>query len=297
MSVLDRSTVVLISLLCLALPGAAAAQGAGDAHFRDGRAALMKDRAGDAIKSFERAIAADDDVAEYHYWLGTALGVEAQRAGRLKQARLGKRAKDEFERAVRLDPRHVAARQGLVQFYTLAPGFMGGSDDKARAQAAEIARLSPFHGHLAHGIIAERSKDDAGAKRSYEAAIAASPDSAGGYIALGLLHQRAQRWDEAFESYDRLLRARPSETMVLYHIGRASALSGRHLDRGQQALERFIASPPTDATAYNVSRAHQRLATIHERRGNSELARQQYEMAVKVDGHNEEAKKALKRLD
>jgi tetratricopeptide (TPR) repeat protein len=295
MSVLDRSTVVLISLLCFAPPSTAAAQSAADTHFREGRTALMKDRAGDAIKAFERAIAADGTIAEYHYWLGTALGVEAQRAGRLKQARLGKRAKDEFERAVRLDPRHVPARQGLVQFYTLAPGFMGGSDDKARAQAAEIARLSPYHGHLAHGIIAERAKDDAGAKRAYDAAITAAPDSAGGYIALGLLHQRSQRWDDAFESYDRLLRARPSETMVLYHVGRAAALSGKRLDRGQQALERFIASPPKEATAYNISRAHQRLATIHEHRGNSELARQQYEMAVKVDGHNEEAKKALRK--
>jgi tetratricopeptide (TPR) repeat protein len=296
MSSFDRSTVVLLSLLCFGLPAAAVAQGAGDAHYREGRAALMKDHAGDAIKSFERAIAADGNIAEYHYWLGTALGVEAQRAGRLKQARLGKRAKDEFERAVRLDPRHVPARQGLVQFYTLAPGFMGGSDDKARAQAAEIARLSPFHGHLAYGIIAERAKDDAAAKRAYDAAIAAAPDSAGGYIALGLLHQRGERWDAAFESYDRLLRARPSETMVLYHVGRAAALSGQHLERGQQALERFIASPPKDATAYNISRAHQRLAAIHERRGNAALARQQYEMAVKVDGHNEEAKKALKKL-
>jgi len=291
-----RRIVSVLTLVLLALAPPALAQGAGDAALREGRAALLQDRVGEAVASFERAIAADGSVAEYHYWLGTALGVEAQRAGRLKQASLARRARDEFERAVRLDPRHVGARLGLVQFYTLAPGIIGGSTSKARAQAAEIASISPFHGHLAHGMIAERGKDDASAQRAYENAIAASPDSAAGYLALGLLHQRAQRWDEAFATYERLQRARPGDTAVLYHIGRAAALSGRKLERGEEALRRYIASPPPEATAYNVSRAHQRLAAIHERQGRKDLARTQYEKAVAVDGHNEEAKKALRGL-
>ncbi|HYD52619.1 MAG TPA: tetratricopeptide repeat protein [Gemmatimonadaceae bacterium] len=293
-----RTMMIVTLALAATMPGAMleAQGGAGSADYRAGRAALMQDRAGDAIKSFERAVAAEGSVADYHYWLGTALGVEAQRAGRLKQASLGRRARDEFERAVQLDARHVAARQGLVQFYTLAPGFIGGSMVKARAQAAEIARISPFHGHLAHGMVAERSKDDAGARRAYEAAIAASPDSAAGYLALGLLHQRHDRWEDAFAVYERLQRARPADGAVLYHIGRAASLSGHHLDRGEQALRRYLASPPREATAYNVSRAHQRLAAIHERQGRRDLARQQYELAVKVDGHNSEAKRALKGM-
>ena len=284
-----------LALAVLAAP-VGAQTGAGAADYRAGRAALAQDRAGDAAKSFERAIAADGSVADYHYWLGTALGVEAQRAGKFKQAMLGKRAKEEFERAVHLDGRHIAARQGLVQFYTLAPGFMGGGMGKAREQAAEIAKISPFHGHLAAGMVAERAKDDAGARRAYEAAVAAAPDSANGYIALGLLHQRASRWDEAFAAYDRLQRVRPNDTAVLYHIGRAASLSGKQLERGATALERYLANPPRDATAYNVSRAHQRLAAIHEREGRRDLARQQLQLALKADHKNDEARKALKAL-
>ena len=287
--------ISMMLALAMTLPAGVLAQGgAGAAHFREGRAALMQDRAGDAIKSFERAVASEGSVADYRYWLGTALGVEAQRASRLKQASLGRRARDEFERAVALDPRHVGARQGLVQFYTLAPGFVGGSMSKARAQAAEIAKISAFHGHLAHGMVAERSKDAGGAQRSYEAAIAASPDSAGGYLALGLLHQRSGRWDDAFAAYERLQRARPGDATVLYHIGRAAALSGKQMERGEQALQRYLGDPPPDATAYNVSRAHQRLAAIHARQGRKDLARKQYELAVKVVGHNDEARKALR---
>jgi tetratricopeptide (TPR) repeat protein len=257
--------LLALALLAASVPMSVAAQG--NAHFRAGRAALVQDRPGEAIRSFERAIEAEPNVADHHYWLGTALGVEAQRAGKLKQARLARRAREEFERAVRLDPEHIGARQGLVQFYTLAPGFIGGSAAKAREQAAAIAKVSRFHGHLAHGLVAERGHDDAGARRAYEAAIEAAPDSAGGYIALGLLHQRAKRWDDAFAAYDRLLRVRPREATVLYHIGRAAALSGQHLERGERALERYIAEPPREATAYNISRAHQRLASIHQHQG------------------------------
>lgn len=292
-----KNTVQRIALaLAVAAAPAVAQNGAGAADYRTGRAALAQDHAGDAVKAFERAIAADGSVADYHYWLGTALGVEAQRAGKLKQAMLGKRAKSEFETAVRLDPRHIPARQGLVQFHTLAPGVIGGSMGKAREQAAELLKLSPFHGHLAAGMVAERSKDDAGARREYEAAIAAAPDSANGYIALGLLHQRASRWDDAFAAYDRLQRVRPNDTAVLYHIGRAASLSGKQLERGAQALDRYIANPPRDATAYNVSRAHQRLAAIREREGRRDLARQQLELALKADHKNDEARKALKAM-
>lgn len=282
--------------LALSVSAAGAQSRAGAAQYREGRAQLAQDHADRAVKSFERAIAADGNVADYHYWLGTALGVEAQRASRLKQASLGRRAREEFERAVRLDPRHVGARQGLVQFYTLAPGFIGGSTAKARDQAREILAIDPFQGRLALGVVAERSKDQAGARREYEAAIAAAPDSAQGYISLGLLHQRASRWDDAFGVYDRLLKRRPSDTAVLYHIGRAASLSGRQLERGEQALKRYIASPPKDATAYNVSRAHQRLAAIHQHQGRKDLARQQLELAVKADHKNGEARDALKKL-
>lgn len=288
--------VAALALALVASP-ATAQNGPGAAHYREGRAQLARDHADAAIKAFERAIAADAGVADYHYWLGAALGVEAQRAGRLKQASLGRRARTGFERALALDPRHVQARYGLVQFYTLAPGFVGGSMEKGREHARQILATSPFHGRLALGLVAERAKDDAGAQREYEAAIAAAPDSAGGYIALGLLHQRASRWEDAFAAYDRLQKRRPSETAVLYHVGRAASLSGHHLGRGEEALRRYIASPPAEATAYNVSRAHQRLAAIHERQGRRDLARQQLELAVKVDHKNGEARAALRKLN
>jgi hypothetical protein len=100
-----------------------------------------------------------------HLWLANALGEEAQGANKLRQPFLVRRVKSEFERAVQLDPRSVAARRGLMDVYMIAPGVMGGSKDKAREQAVEIAKISPLQGRLAAASIAQREKNAEAAER------------------------------------------------------------------------------------------------------------------------------------
>src|SRR4051812_21188376 len=99
-----------------------------------GRVYAAQDKAGDAQKWFEKAIDANDKVAAHHLWLGNAIGEQAQTASKFKQPFMAKRIKSEFEKAVALDPNLVDARHGLIQFYSQAPGFMGGSMDKAKEQ-------------------------------------------------------------------------------------------------------------------------------------------------------------------
>src|SRR5918992_2637378 len=150
-----------------------------------GRIAVIEDRPEDAVGLFERAIKADGRNADYHLWLGLAVGLQAREAGRFRQAMLAGRAKGEFERAVALNPRSIGAREGLVQFYSMAPGIAGGSMRRAREHATEIARVSPMRGHLASGTIREREKDYPGAEREYLAGASLAPDSAAPLLALG----------------------------------------------------------------------------------------------------------------
>jgi hypothetical protein len=56
----------------------------------------------------------------------------------LKKASATNCIKKKFEQAVELNPENFDARMGLLQFYLMAPGIMGGSKDKAREQAGEI---------------------------------------------------------------------------------------------------------------------------------------------------------------
>jgi tetratricopeptide (TPR) repeat protein len=261
-----------------------------------GRIALAEGRTGEAVEWLEKAVKADERSSLYHLWLGNALGEEAQRASKLRQPFLARRVKAEFERAVGLDPRSIDARMGLINFYVIAPGVMGGSLPKARAQAAEIAKISPLQGHLAAGSIAQREKDLTAAEREYKAAVAENPDSTVAHLALSAFYQNTQRWAEAFAVLDKLLAARPEEIRTYYQVGRAAALSGQQLDRGEQALKTWLAHTPADATLAMRSAAHYRLGMIYEREDKRDLARGEYEQATRINPRNEDARKALARL-
>jgi tetratricopeptide (TPR) repeat protein len=81
-----------------------------------------------------------------------------------------------------------------------------------------------------------------------------------------------------------------------YQIGRAAALSGKQLDRGEQSLKLWIAKPPDDALTTMRSGAHYRLGMVYEKQGKRELARAAYEEAIRINPRNEDARKALEKL-
>ncbi len=261
-----------------------------------GRIAMAQNQTRDAIEWFEKAVGRDDRSAPYHYWLGSALGNEAQRASKLRQPFLARRVKHEFERAVELDPTMVDARFGLLDFYSVAPGVMGGSMEKAREQAAEIAKLSVMRGHIARARLALRQKDDAAAFREYEAAIAAAPDSTPAYYGLGSLYRSRSRWVDAMNVYDRLMKARPDEVGAHAFWGIVSAISGQETERGERELRHFLANAPKETPALSYSNVHYRLGQILDRNGRTESARQEYAEAVRLNPKHEDAKKALAAL-
>jgi tetratricopeptide (TPR) repeat protein len=91
-----------------------------------GRIAFDKNELDKAQTYFEEAIDVNATVADYHYWLGNTLGAIAQGANTFKQGILAPKIKSAFERTVELDPTNIPAHRGLIEFYTQAPGFMGG---------------------------------------------------------------------------------------------------------------------------------------------------------------------------
>src|SRR5471032_3641858 len=118
------------------------------AHYYLGRLAMLDDDADAAAAQFERAVALEDTASDYHLWYATALSQRVGRASKLKQPFLAKHVMAEFERAVALDPRSIEAPDSLVDFYSMAPAFMGGGADKARDQAQALAGIDAARGHL-----------------------------------------------------------------------------------------------------------------------------------------------------
>lgn len=265
-----------------------------------GRIAVIEDRPEEAVRLFERAIKADGRRSEYHEWLGIALGLQARDAGKFRQAMLGSRAKGAFERAVALDPRNVGAREGLVQFYSIAPGIAGGSMRHAREQAAEIARVSPMRGRIATGMIHEREKDFAGAEREYLAASSISPDSAAPLMVLGALYQRIEKWNGAFDAYERALALPgiefPEALSAQYQFGRTGALSGERLDDSERSLKRWMERAPAGTSGRRVARTRARLGMVYARQGRDDLARAEFEAALKLNSKDADAREGLAKL-
>ena len=261
-----------------------------------GRTYEAEDKAGEAMEWLEKAVKLNDTSATYHYWLGSAIGGEAGRASKIRQPFLARRLKTEFERAVQLDPKMLDPRFGLVDFYTMAPGFMGGSLEKAKQQAVEISKMHPFRGHFAEARIANRQKDVPGEEKAYKAALAVMPDSVATFYSLASFYRRQSRWDDALAVYDSLMKRYPNEIPVHASWGVTALNTGKHLERIERELKIWLASAPKDATILTLSFVHYSLGQVYERTARKDAARAEYNEALKINPQNADAKKALDAL-
>jgi len=122
----------------------------------EAQAAIDRNDPQTALTVLQRAVAQDPNNANVHYLLGVAYGNLAQKASAFRRVSLARHTRDEFEHAVELDPNDLDARWGLVQYYTLAPGYLGGSEQKAEQQAEEISKRDPSFGKRAFEFLARK---------------------------------------------------------------------------------------------------------------------------------------------
>src|SRR6476659_7125402 len=136
-------TMKAVALLVLALALPLSAQPA-DPVLDQAKALMNANEPEKAADLLEKAVAAKPNDAVRHYRLGEAYGVVAQNAGMFKAASMAGKVRDEFAKAVQLDPNYTEARMGLMEFYLRAPAIMGGDEEKAREQANEIRKRDAF---------------------------------------------------------------------------------------------------------------------------------------------------------
>jgi predicted TPR repeat methyltransferase len=96
---------------------------------------------------------------------------------------------------------------------------------------------------------------------------------------------------------DRGLAIEANHPLLLYQVGRAAALSGQQLDRGEKSLRAFIAMPMReDLENPSLAAAHFRLGGVLEKKGNISAARAEYETALRIDPKQKQAREALAKL-
>lgn len=247
----------------------------------------------DAAEEYlEEAIEVNPRVADYHYWLASVWGNIARDANVIKQGILAPRIKDEYEITIKLDPKNMNAHWGLITFYTEAPGFMGGSFDKAFETATAIGKLDQADGHRAKGVIYVKQEKYTEAEREYLAAYKLNPLLIGNVIALYL---RGKQNDKAFALLEEASGKDPANMLIVYQIGRTSAITGDRLDRGEECLKKYLTyQPKTNEPSHGG--AHMRLGQIYEKRGNKAEAKRSYQTAIKSDPSLKEAQEGLERV-
>jgi tetratricopeptide (TPR) repeat protein len=247
------------------------------------------------IDACERATHLDPQKSLYHLWLGRLYGERADHAGlSLSAMGLAKKARTEFERAVELDPKNWEARVDLAEFYSSAPGMVGGGKDKARAQAGALASFNPAIAHYVAGRIAEKSKDAATAEREYRAAIEASHGAAQAWLHLAQFLAHANRLEE-MEQALRTLESSPVDHPESLMDGASLLLStDRDHPLGIRLLRSYLTSPVEEGPAF---KAHDLLGQFLEKQGDRRAAAEQYRAALALFHAYPRAQEDLKRVE
>ena len=262
------------------------------ASFYLGRIAFDKEDYDAAEEYFEEAIDANDRVSDYHLWLGNTYGVVARDANVFKQGFLAPKIKNSYEKAVELDDRNIDALSGLVQYYTRAPGFMGGSWEKGLQMAEKIFLVDPAKGHSARATVYLSQEKYTLAENEYIKAAKLSDDK---ILNLGYFYRKREQYNKAFDTYERLMNSDDLRVIALYQIGKTSALSGEKSVLGIESLQEYLKAEPEE-NQQNHAFALMRLGMIYEKIGDKKIAKSYYSQSLVKNPKQEEAKKGVNRL-
>ena len=263
--------------------------------FDAGRAAVARHDYETAAALFEKAVAAAPDNSEYHYWLGSAYGNLAASSSVFKAPGLAKKAKAALERSVELNGNNLEARFALVEYFLLAPGIMGGSEQKAQMQADEIKRRDPVEGHRAQGRIYQRQKKLDLARKEYVDAVREQPTSATAHYYLGIYLLTQKDYAASLHEMEYTLKLDPAYMMALFRVGQLAVWMNTNRARGEEALKKYLAHEPGADEAPH-SRTWFWLGRLYESDGRKAEARAAYQQSLRAAPGVDEVKTALKRV-
>jgi len=193
-----------------------------------------------ATESLEKALAAEPDNSDYALWLGRAYGRRAETSSPFTAPPNASKARQNFEKSVRLNPRNLEALSDLFEYYLEAPGFMGGGLDKATATAEQMAAIDPVEGHWAQARLAEKKKEFHTAEEHLQRAAAMAPQQVGKLVDLARFLAKQGRYQESEQSFRKAEKIAPNNPKVIYARADTYIQQGRNLDTARQLLRRYL---------------------------------------------------------
>lgn len=237
----------------------------------------------DAIGECECAVRLTPLNSEYHLWLGRAYGEKARNMRSIRAFELAKKVRRQFERAVELDDRNVDALFDLGEFYTEAPGIVGGDKRKAQNVVQALEQYDPAQAYQLLGFLEEKDKNYSLAEIDYRAEVKASSQPAEAWMDLAAFYSRRRQQEQMLQALqsgidaDRKA-ARPNGPAL---VDGATILSSNHEERqlAIQLLKLYLASPNQSAD-WPAFQVHVQLGRLLEQQGDRAGATQQTEAAT-----------------
>ncbi|PHR59305.1 MAG: hypothetical protein COA43_09220 [Robiginitomaculum sp.] len=226
------------------------------AMFTQAQELISKEEFKSAIKMLVVTQSNGEDTLEISQLLSEAYAGRIEQVGMLKKLKLAKKIKKSMEHSLKLSPGNLDAMSGLVQFHLQAPSVAGGDKDVARQLITEITKQDLLQGHQL----------------------------------LGNLESAEDNYAAALQSFEACLVLEPVDKNCLYQVGRISQVGNIQLEKGKAAFVKFLETYPDDKMY--TPHAHFRLGNLYKQLDDMTAAKTQYELAIKMSGH-EGAKKAL----
>jgi cytochrome c-type biogenesis protein CcmH/NrfG len=218
---------------------------AGPTYLLVGQCYFMLEDYKKASDAFEQATAVEGNNSTYWNWLGRAYGKRAETSSFLTAPRYASQARQQFEKAVQIDPKNIDAVDDLFEYYLEAPGFLGGGTDKAAKLSETIRSVAPAKYHSLQARLAERLKQIPSAERHLRDAIEAAPTEAGRMVDLARFLARQGRAAESDAAFERAAQLAPDSAEVKFQRARSYIDSGRNTAQARQLLEEYLKSSLT----------------------------------------------------
>lgn len=282
----------------------------------------------DGSRSLAEKAVATAPTADHHLQLAGVVGDLAAKASLFKQIGMAGTVKKELAAALAVDPAHVRAHFFQLQYYKEAPGIAGGSMDKAKAEAATIAKLDAAWGYIAQAEIAAKEKRTADIPELYHKAHDADPNQyetafqwcnslagqkkwpeaetcarelrsvdpgrVNAWSILAFVYVNQLRWDDVDKLLAEAEKSIPDNLSPYFSAGNASLTVGA-FDRCERYYRKYMTQEP-EPNAPKLSRAHWRLGLAFEKAGRRSDAVKEIQIATQMEPDFEPAQKDLKRL-
>jgi tetratricopeptide (TPR) repeat protein len=198
-----------------------------------------------STEALEKAVAAEPNQSDLYLWLGRAYGRRAETSSPFTAPGYASKARQNFEKAVELNPKNQEALSDLFEYYLEAPGFLGGGMDKAAKMAERIAALDEIEGYWARAKMAEHRKEWSGAEQQLRRAAEMAPKQVGRILDLAKFLASRGRFQESDQAFQAAEKMAPDSPKVLFARADAYIKNGRNLETARKLLKQYLSATLT----------------------------------------------------